>query len=160
MGTRADFYVGRGEDAEWLGSIAWDGYPDGIAHEVKAATNEQAFRHYLARFFSSRDDVTTPGMGWPWPWATSHTTDFAYAYEAQPGAQGDAGHVYASCFGGDWQAALSYVDREDDGPAPVFPDMSARSNVQLGGKRSGLIVVSARRSQEMDVDDVPSADEL
>jgi hypothetical protein len=29
MGTRADFYVGRGETAEWLGSIAWDGNPGG-----------------------------------------------------------------------------------------------------------------------------------
>lgn len=27
MGTRADFYIGRGENAEWLGSIAWDGDP-------------------------------------------------------------------------------------------------------------------------------------
>jgi len=26
MGTRADFYVGMGKDAEWLGSVAWDGY--------------------------------------------------------------------------------------------------------------------------------------
>lgn len=30
MGTRADFYVGRGTEAEWIGSIALDGYPDGI----------------------------------------------------------------------------------------------------------------------------------
>lgn len=30
MGTRADFYVGRGPDAEWIGSTAWDGYPDGF----------------------------------------------------------------------------------------------------------------------------------
>jgi hypothetical protein len=29
MGTRADFYVGRGKDAEWLGSVAFDGYPSG-----------------------------------------------------------------------------------------------------------------------------------
>ena len=27
MGTRADFYVGRGEKAEWVGSIAMDGVP-------------------------------------------------------------------------------------------------------------------------------------
>jgi hypothetical protein len=30
MGTRADFYVGRGPDAEWLGSVAMDGYPSGV----------------------------------------------------------------------------------------------------------------------------------
>jgi hypothetical protein len=30
MGTRSDFYVGKGKDAEWIGSIAWDGYRSGI----------------------------------------------------------------------------------------------------------------------------------
>lgn len=30
MGTRADFYVGTGANAEWLGSIAYDGHPDTI----------------------------------------------------------------------------------------------------------------------------------
>ena len=34
MGTRADFYVGRGESAEWLGSVAWDGNPRGIDDPV------------------------------------------------------------------------------------------------------------------------------
>lgn len=45
MGTRADFYVGRGEQAEWLGSIAWDGNPgaifDGDFTPAKCATVEQ-----------------------------------------------------------------------------------------------------------------------
>ena len=31
MGTRADLYIGRGTDAEWIGSVAWDGYPSGLA---------------------------------------------------------------------------------------------------------------------------------
>jgi hypothetical protein len=26
MGTRGDFYVGRGKDAEWIGSIAYDAF--------------------------------------------------------------------------------------------------------------------------------------
>ena len=29
MGTRADFYMGTGTGAEWLGSVALDGYQDG-----------------------------------------------------------------------------------------------------------------------------------
>jgi len=32
MPTRADFYVGRGADAEWLGSIAFDLRQDAIDH--------------------------------------------------------------------------------------------------------------------------------
>jgi hypothetical protein len=116
MGTRADFYVGRGETAEWVGSIAWDGYPEGImphAAEKKRAwvdgplmpaaakwpvgahlfdaTTEQEFRERVARFFEYREDVTLPENGWPWPWENSQTTDYAYAF--------DGGKVYASCFG-------------------------------------------------------------
>lgn len=33
MTTRADFYVGVGPQAEWLGSIASDGYPSGVSAE-------------------------------------------------------------------------------------------------------------------------------
>ena len=162
MGTRADFYVGRGEDAEWLGSIAWDGYPDGLSpylaetetpgwpgarprHKSGAwpegeglleAKTEEEFRSRLERFFQYRDDVTLPHQGWPWPWETSHTTDFAYAF--------DGGKVYASCFGKSWRDPLIEEDWDDDQqPTPVFPDMTDRKNVQFGGKRSGLMVISA-----------------
>ena len=87
MGTRADFYVGRGENAEWLGSIAWDGHPCSIAEGVLAATTEAAFRSELAAFGDHRDDWTEPALGWPWPWDTSHTTDYAYAFD---------GHVWGN----------------------------------------------------------------
>ena len=40
MGTRADFYVGKGKDSEWLGSIAWDWYPDGIPDNILDAESE------------------------------------------------------------------------------------------------------------------------
>ena len=151
MGTRADFYVGRGESAEWLGSIAWDGYPSGIAGskhstskgDIKAcpilnATTEKAFRRVVSAELARRDDGTAPNMGWPWPWETSATTDFAYAF--------DQGKVYASCFGGKWYRATSPRLHEESsrGEVAVFPNMKERANVQFGGKRSGLIVVSTR----------------
>lgn len=44
MGTIADFYVGRGPKAEWIGSIAWDGYPDGI---VAINDKGQEIRDYM-----------------------------------------------------------------------------------------------------------------
>jgi hypothetical protein len=63
MGTRADFYVGRGADMEWLGSIAWDGYPPGIRGGVLAATSEADFRALLSAFLAPREDVTLPNDG-------------------------------------------------------------------------------------------------
>ena len=133
MGTRADFYVGRGKDAEWLGSIAWDGYPGGLeAPQLLAATGEPHFREEVASLLAKRDDGTVPGDGWPWPWKDSQTTDYAYAF--------DDGKVWASGFGRDWLAADG--PEPDDGDLPktaIFPDMTAKQNVTLG-KRSGVII--------------------
>jgi hypothetical protein len=149
MGTRADFYIGIGKDAEWLGSIAWDGYPEGIDDAVLGATNEADYRAALEAFKAGRDDWTAPEDGWPWPWNDSDTTDCAYALHND--------QVLRSWFGGDWLTAeqddehsRAYSDWEEngDGDEPErsgiptdHPDMSDRKNVQFGGKRSGLIVI-------------------
>ena len=132
MGTRADFYIGRGENAEWLGSIAWDGHPDGAVSELASAESEDDFRNLLAMFAAKRDDWTSPDQGWPWPWEDSRTTDYAYAF--------DDGKVWASCFGRTWSPAKDYDPPEDAVKEAVFPDMSAKKNVTFG-KRSGVIVV-------------------
>lgn len=138
MGTRADFYAGRGEQAEWLGSIGWDGYPEGIAEDILSASTIEAYKAALSRFFAGRNDATLPRMGWPWPWEDSHTTDYAYAF--------DGGQVYASSFGHGWRnaidAASGKADDWDDKKTAVFPNMTDRTNVALG-KRSGLVVVTA-----------------
>jgi len=135
MGTRADFYVGRGEQAEWLGSIAWNGYPEGIPEEVKGAPTEAVFREAVEKMIQERDDGTHPREGWPWPWEDSQTTDYAYAFETDT--------VYASCFGsGWWKAAAEEPDYAKlDRKAAIFPNMKDRQNVTLG-KRSGVIIVS------------------
>ena len=98
MGTRCDFYVGRGESAEWIGSLAWDGYPDNEEFTpFLAATSEEAFRREIRRLFESREDATTPEQGWPWPWSNSRTTDYTYAWEANV--------VWISNFGRSWATA-------------------------------------------------------
>lgn len=170
MGTRADFYIGRGEKAEWIGSVAMDGYPEGVCltlpekeviletrlqrieinkhaefpagEHVFDAQAEDVYRARVATYFQNRDDVTLPEQGWPWPWETSATTDYAYAF--------DDGKVYASCFGGPWWIASEEQpgDEEDDSrtagqPKAVFPDMSAKTNVAMG-KRSGLLVFTSK----------------
>jgi len=130
MGTRADFYVGTGPDAEWLGSLAFDGYRIDEMEErhadktadnaecwaIKTATAEQAYRDAVAKLLKLNDDATTPDQGWPWPWENSHTTDYAYAF------------VDGACKSFPW------------GKGAEWPDMTDRKNTTFG-KRSGLIVV-------------------
>ncbi|NTF16988.1 hypothetical protein G6L37_00915 [Agrobacterium rubi] len=137
MGTRADFYVGRGDDMKWVGSIAWDGYPSGIdKYRVLVSSTEQEFLDGVSRLAEARDDFTPPEMGWPWPWGDSGTTDFAYAF--------DGDRVYVSRFGDDWvtaHALLSKTDKDEEltscGSA-VFPDMTEIQNVDFGS-RSGVM---------------------
>jgi hypothetical protein len=133
MGTRADFYLGKGSDAEWLGSIGWDGYPAGIPENILQAPDDAAFRAAVAEFLSDREDGTKPEDGWPWPWNTSATTDYSYWHAN--------GVTLASCFGHSaWPATQERGDDDEGGESFAFPDMSARKNVVLSGNRSGLIV--------------------
>lgn len=135
MGTRADFYVGRGENAEWLGSVAWDGYPDGFdTFYLKAATAE-AWRATVAAELAGRDDATLPASGWPWPWEDSRTTDYAYAF--------DGGRVWASCFGCEWYDPIADDEEGKADKAAVFPRMNTATATL--GPRSGLIIVTSVR---------------
>ena len=135
MGTRADFYIGRGKDAEWIGSIAWDGDPSGIDGPLLHSKTEVEFRENFSAFASPREDITLPADGWPWPWTNSQTTDFAYAI--------DGGKVWASSFGTKWFDPL--IEQNDDGSdedaakVAEFPEMSGCS-AAAGTKRSGVLV--------------------
>lgn len=146
MGTRADYWLGRGPEAEWLGSTAWDGYPEGIGADAAggqmlSAETETTFRNAVARFLAGREDATLPAQGWPWPWNDSRTTDYAYAF--------DGGRVWCSRFGSAWCRPTEEPpehDRDEWGRkigGAEFPDMAARQNVTYG-RRSGLIVIGPR----------------
>jgi hypothetical protein len=154
MGTRADFYVGRGEKAEWLGSVAWDGYParafkrgvqdaGGIPIWVTSCKTEETYRAAVAKLLGSRDDSTRPEQGWPWPWETSSTTDYAYAFIQ--GRKGNPqGTVYTSNFGSGWyNAARRNTPDKRHNPA-TFPDMSKAPQREKFGPHSGIVVVKAR----------------
>ena len=159
MGTRADFYIGRGKNAKWLGSIAWDGHPDSINPHSKEteepyhgyirhkseewpagehlfdSKTEDQFKQRLTRFFQYRDDVTLPEQGWPWPWENSNTTDYAYAY--------DEGKVYGTCFGHGWWIAPEEPDEENDSPKDIeWPNMDTSSSAPAGDNRSGVMMIT------------------
>lgn len=81
MGTRADFYVGCGKDAEWLGSVSRDGYqwektPD---CQLLNAKTENDFRLAVADIINYRSDWISAKI-WPWLWPDSNATDYVYAF--------------------------------------------------------------------------------
>ena len=146
MGTRADFYIGRGEKAEWIGSIAWDGYPNGkVTKKVLTAKTKNGFYAAVCDLLEEEDHHSTiPEQGWPWPWDDSNTTDYSYAL--------DQGTVRITQFGYGWVTYSEYLqhekeyaawekepDPENDDPPPelwtdenktcVFPNMSSLRDV-------------------------------
>lgn len=133
MGTRADFYIGRGEKSEWVGSTGHDGYPDRIPEEVLYAGTVEEFRAAVIEFAEGNGSFTKPEQGWPWPWDTSRTTDYAYAF--------DEGRTWVSNYGSDW-----FIHGQEGllTKAAVFPDMSAKKNVTWG-KRSGLLIFGLKK---------------
>ena len=150
MGTRADFYVGRGEQAEWLGSIAYNGFPRAkgsrVPDTILDSGTEADYRRAVAEFLAGREDSTLPDEGWPWPWKNSRSTDFSYAYEAD--------QVWVSLFGGPWSKpeeksigpAPFEGDPCDDGTREVFPDMRARKQRERFGPHSGVALFRSPKS--------------
>lgn len=129
MGTRADFYVGTGQNAEWLGSVGYDGYKwqEDPNCPLMAATTENEFRNAVRDIAESRDDWTSPEMGWPWPWDNSFTTDRTYSF------------VDGKTQDYDW-GCLPTEDEDAERVKTVeWPNMKDRKNVALGS-RSGLMV--------------------
>lgn len=132
MGTRADFYIGEGESAEWLGSVGWDGYEwhERRPNALMLGSTEEHFRECVRNIAQERDDFTSPDQGWPWPWDGSQTTDYAYCWTPEG--------VKVFVFG---ELLVDGDQFDGDKPKAIFPNMKDRANVQLGGERSGLIVM-------------------
>jgi hypothetical protein len=142
MPSRADFYVGRGYDAEWIGSVAWDGYPPGIPKKVLEAEDEASYRREVLNFMKRRSDGATPDGGWPWPWNDSAGTTYTYAF--------DGTKVWASCYGSSWWAP---PDPEPDRKtlrrkAANFPDMSMRRKLADDGSGERVLVVKDNRQRK------------
>ena len=132
MGTRADFYDGRGEAALWLGSVAWDGYT--IPDDIVGATDADAYHDAVRSFLVSRDDGTLPERdGWPWPWADSATTDYAYTY--------DEDRVWYCHFDGPWHLApVPESEPDEETAGHPWPTRGGRPQGAILGPRSGVMV--------------------
>lgn len=137
MGTRADFYIGRGKGATWLGSIAWDGYPSEIPKSILEAKAKEQYEGAVILFLNQREDSSFPKDGWPWPWNDSKTTDYAYAL--------DNSEVWVCPFGAMWyKASEKEPDEEvlENSKGDVeFPNMKDIQKVTFG-KRSGVMLIT------------------
>lgn len=151
MGSIADFYVGRGAKAEWVGSIAWEGDPMCIARspgglELLKAGTESEFREALRGFLDRHPDAVSPPRSWPWPWSTSALSDRVYAFDGdrvwatQPfrSESLEARHWFDPRKGGaepDSAVAIEFPDMTSCMVVPIDEDEAAESAYAMGGLR-------------------------
>lgn len=135
MANKADFYVGRGPTAEWIGSISWDGYRDGIPQAIREAETEEAYRKAVSVFLKGRADAVTPEKGWPWPWDDSRGTNYAYSFKD--------GKVKGSCHGSSWWDARAAEPDHTTLKRGVarFPDMALTKKMTSSPMGEGILIV-------------------
>ncbi len=86
MGTRAQFFIGNPQDIEgreWLGTVAWDGYPNGDCGDaVRGSKTADEFRAGVAKIAKEREDFGDPDRNsFPFPWRDDlFRTDVTFAF--------------------------------------------------------------------------------
>lgn len=86
MGTRAQFFVGNPSDIEtrkFLGTVAFDGYPDGDCGDALMGVKDaETFEACVRHIASKRDDFADPAVrSFPFPWKDDlYLTDCTYAF--------------------------------------------------------------------------------
>jgi len=110
----ADFYLGRGPDAKYLGSLPTAGAPEdidvwgrfqSIADDVYSPEDFEAEVHDLIG--TTRNGAPNGSVDWPWRYASSTDTQWAYVF--------DAGTVYVYRYGVEMAAVRCNYTRP--GPA-------------------------------------------
>jgi hypothetical protein len=139
MGTRADFYIKRAGEAlistDWVGSIAWGGYPQGIADRILNATDASEFR--MAIDEAAEDDFTSADKGWPWPWTNSCMTNYSYVFWVEESRV--IHYRYGVRFNPEDDKAELF-DQEHD---LDFPEMDSSTVAPDGSPASGIIIGQA-----------------
>jgi len=127
--TKADFYIGTGVTANWIGSTFNDGYVHGIPLEILLCVNPTLFEELVVEFIQSREvgAVKTNGDRWPHPWPDSRMTDYSYIFIE------DLSKVVVSNYGGIMFDPIKYLNEGDIESSdvglgnPVFPLTEGRA---------------------------------
>ena len=126
--TKADFYIGNGIAANWIGSVYSDAYPSGIPIQILICVNPTLFEEEVVEYIHRVQGVVkTDGDQWPWLWPDSQLTDYSYMFLP------DHNKVLASNYGGNLFDPIKYLQDGDILTAdaglgrPVFPLKEARA---------------------------------
>lgn len=122
-----DFYVGRGAQAEWIGSVRAAREPEEMlrtpsGRALLRSVYERAYRRRVNVLFNKWPEhdqwsATYPNqVGWPWPYTSSHHSDWIITFDPGIGA------VFVTVGGG---VGWYRVDPEE----PTLPGQECRRNL-------------------------------
>ena len=78
---KADFYVGVGQDAEWIGSVSNFGEIYQIPIEIFIQVNNIMYEEKVFEFIKLCNGIIGQHpCKWPWPWEDSRMTDYSYFF--------------------------------------------------------------------------------
>ena len=82
MSTKADFYVGTGKDAEWIGTLLKNGSVYYIPMDILIQVNKTMFEEMVLELLSLKQSVIPDkGDKWIHPWEDSRVTDYVYMFD-------------------------------------------------------------------------------
>lgn len=78
---KADFYVGIGPDAEWIGSVSKCGSPFEMLTEMLLQVNQTMYEELVIEYINYCEGVVANHIcQWPWQWPDSRMTDYSYFF--------------------------------------------------------------------------------
>lgn len=82
MSTTADFYIGQGEEMEWIGSLAHEGFPTALPNRLRLARSENKYREEVTNLLHIIHPIygIEQNHGWPWLYDTSLRTNYVYSF--------------------------------------------------------------------------------
>lgn len=148
MGTRAQFFIGNPEDLEkreFLGCIAWDGYPDGdCGKALRHVKTAGGFRRAVSLLAKQRDDFTDPNKrSFPFPWHDDlFLTDLTYAFFD--------GAVRATWFHGGWRPLEYFFTTDEPYPGNLPDELPHNVPAPVSDKPPGadsIMIITARAEE-------------
>ena len=78
---KADFYVGLGRNAEWIGSVSKCGEVWEVSPKLLLQVNQTMYEEEVIEYINFCEGVVANHKcQWPWTWVDSRMTDYSYFF--------------------------------------------------------------------------------
>lgn len=81
MSSKADFYIGMGPSAEWLGSVHRCGELWALSTNILIQSSRVMYEELVTEYIELCKGIVAEHVcQWPWPWDDSRMTEYTYIF--------------------------------------------------------------------------------